>query len=160
MKLLYKVVLLLYLLILLWLVLFKFSYDIISVLSDYQMRSLNLIPFIDSSRSETISNFIVFIPFGLLLSVNFKQINFWRKLAVVFFLSLSAEIVQYIFAIGTTDITDVIMNTLGGFVGLLLYALANKYINAKKIDAFIAISGIALMVVFMSLRLFVFKVRY
>ncbi|HEX9503339.1 MAG TPA: VanZ family protein [Patescibacteria group bacterium] len=80
MKLLSKTLLALYLLILLWLVLFKFSLDLSSVL-DYQTRSLNLIPFADFSRNslrEMIFNFAVFIPFGLLLSVNLKRANFWR----------------------------------------------------------------------------------
>jgi glycopeptide antibiotics resistance protein len=60
-KLLSKTLLALYLLILLWLVLFKFSLDLSSVL-DYQTRSLNLIPFADFSRNslrEMIFNFAV-----------------------------------------------------------------------------------------------------
>jgi hypothetical protein len=62
-----KTLLALYLLILLWLVLFKFSIDL-SVIVDYQTRSVNLIPFADVSRHnlrETIYNFVVFIPFGV-----------------------------------------------------------------------------------------------
>ena len=155
-----KILLGLYVLLLLWLVFFKFSYDIFSVLFDHQMRTINLVPFTNFSRGEVISNFIVFIPFGLLLGVNLKQTTFWQKLAFVFSFSLATEIVQYILAIGVTDVTDLIMNTLGGLLGLMLYNVSNKYVSTKKQDQFIVISGMVLFVLFILLRFFVFKVRY
>jgi glycopeptide antibiotics resistance protein len=81
---------------LLWLVLFKLSLDVPSVL-DYQMRSLNLIPFAGFSRGNSrqmIDNLVVFIPLGLLLSVNIKRANLWRKLAFVFFNSGITRLVR------------------------------------------------------------------
>lgn len=159
-KLLSKTLLTLYLFLLLWLVLFKFSSDIPSVLEEHQMRSLSLIPFADSLRSEVISNLVVFIPFGLLLSVNFKRVSLWLKLTYVFIFSLAVEIFQFALAIGITDITDVITNTLGGFIGLLLYALGIRYIAMEKLDRFIVLTGTILLILFILLRLLVFKVRY
>lgn len=160
MKSLSKTLLVLYLAILLWLVLFKFSYDIMPVLFDHQARSLNWIPFINSSKSEIISNFVVFIPFGLLLYVNFKRIIFWHKLAIIFLVSLGVEIFQYAFAIGVTDITDLIANTLGGLLGLAVYSVSHKYVDSKKLDRFIVMSGLILVILFVFLRVFIFKVRY
>ena len=163
MKSLSRTLLPIYLFVLLWLVLFKFSSDPLSVLSNYQTRSLNFIPFAGASRShlnEIIYNFVVFVPLGLLLSVNFKVTNFWRKLAYICTLSIAVEILQYVFAIGTTDITDVITNTLGGLVGLLLYSACGKYIENKKIDRFIVVVGAVVLVLFILLRTLVFKVRY
>lgn len=158
-----KTLLTLYILILLWIVLFKFSYDLQSILLHYQTRTLNLIPFATASRGnvrEMIDNFVVFIPFGLLLSSNFKQAKLWQKLAVVFSFSLSLEILQYVFAIGVTDMTDVVTNTLGGLFGLALYKLGKKYINAQKIDRLIVVAGAFLLIVLLLLRVFVFKVMY
>jgi glycopeptide antibiotics resistance protein len=142
-------------------VLLKLSIDVPAVL-DHHMRSLNLIPFAGSSQShsEMITNFVVFIPLGLLLSVNLKRTNFWRKLAFIFSFSLAAEVVQYVLAIGITDITDVITNTFGGFFGLVLYSLSNKYLDNEKLDRFIVVVGTILFVVLMLLRFFVFRVRY
>ncbi|WP_201391036.1 VanZ family protein [Ktedonobacter sp. SOSP1-85] len=159
MKSLSKTLLALYLLILLWLVLFKFSFNLSSVL-DYQTRSLNLIPFADSSLGEMIDNFVVFIPFGLLLSVNLKRANIWRRLAFICIFSLAAEIIQFVFAIGATDITDVITNTAGGFLGLILYDLSNKYVDNEKRDRFIVVAGTILLILFILLRFLFFKVRY
>lgn len=151
-----------YLLILLWIILFKLSIDVAPVL-DYQTRSLNLIPFAGSSRDnlrEIFYNFVVFIPFGLLLSVNLKRANIWRRLAFVCIFSLAAEMIQFVLAIGATDITDVITNTAGGFLGLILYDLSNKYVDNEKRDRFIVVAGTILLILFILLRFLFFKVRY
>ena len=153
MKSLSKILLALYLLILLWLVLFKFSLNLSSVL-DYQTRSLNLIPFADASRDNLrgwIYNVVVFIPFSLLLSVNLKRANFWRKLACVFIFSLAIEITQFVLMIGVSDITGIITNTFGGFLGLALYDLSNKYVDKKKLDRFIVVAGTILLILFVLL---------
>jgi glycopeptide antibiotics resistance protein len=141
-----------YLLVLLWLVLFKFSSDPFSVLSNYQTRSLNLIPFADISPAhldETLYNVIAFMPF-----------DFWRKLAYIGAFSIAIEITQFIFAIGRTDINDVITNTLGGLVGLLLYRLGDKYVDNEKLDKTIIVTGAALLVILLLLRTLVFRVSY
>ena len=135
-----------YLLILLWLILFKFSSNLFSVFD--QTRSLNLTPFADYSQvnlKEMVYNFVVFIPFGLFLSINLKQANFWRKLAVVFIFSMTVEMIQFVFAIGAADITDVITNTSGGFLGLTLYELSKKHVDTEKLDRFIAVAGTVLL---------------
>ena len=153
MKSLAKALLALYLLILVWLVLFKFTLDL-SPIPDYQTRSLNVIPFAGLSRNnlrETIYNFVVFIPFGLLLSVNLKRANFWRRLAIILGFSLAAEMIQFVFAIGVTDITDVITNTAGGFLGLILYDLLNTVVDTKKLDRSIVIAGTILLALFVLL---------
>ena len=66
--------------------------------------------------------------------------------------SLTAELIQFIFAIGATDITDVITNTVGGFLGLKLYNLSNKYINSEKLDKVIISVGILLLVLSISMH--------
>jgi glycopeptide antibiotics resistance protein len=148
----------LYLVILLWLVLFKLKVNISSVFN-YHHRSLNLIPFAAPARvngeisfGEIIFNCLFFIPFGLLLSVNFKKPGFLNKLAIIMVFSMTVELIQFIFAIGATDITDVITNTLGGLIGLTLYALCNKYINSEKLDKVINAIGAVLFVLFVLAR--------
>jgi glycopeptide antibiotics resistance protein len=156
-----RALLALYLLLLLWLVLFKLSFDLLSVILTHQTRSINLIPFAGSvNLGEIIDNCVVFIPLGLLLSVNFKRANFWRKLAFVSVLSLAVETAQFVLAIGVTDITDLIANTFGGFLGLILYDLSNKYISGEILDRFIVLVGTILLVSLIMLRVLVFKVRY
>jgi glycopeptide antibiotics resistance protein len=157
-KILSRGLLVLYLVTLTWLVLFKLTFDISRILN-YHHRSLNLIPFaapkIVNGRidfSEVILNCVFFIPFGLLLNVNFKKVGFLPKLAFILVFSFTAELIQFIFAIGATDITDVISNTAGGFLGLKLYDLSNKYINTEKLDRVIISVGTLLFVLFISMH--------
>lgn len=144
---LYKIVFVTYLLTLVWLVLFKFSLDI-SAIVDLHTRSLNIIPFAGLSKNQLpgmIDNFVIFIPFGLLLSVVYKEVSFWHKFAFICTCSVAAEIIQFAFAIGATDITDVITNALGGLAGLVLYDFGAARMQTKKLDRYIAIINTVLL---------------
>ena len=146
----------LYLVLLIWLILFKLQYNILSVFH-YQHRSLNWIPFADHSIEsgnyrEMVDNIIIFIPLGLLLNVNFKALRFFPKLAFIMSLSLTFEFFQLIFAIGATDITDIITNTFGGFLGLKLYDVSNRYMSNKKLDRIILFALILLLAILLYLR--------
>ena len=168
-KILSRGLLVLYLVILIWLVLFKLQFNILSVLN-YHHRSLNLIPFAAPSivngsfrvmiDREMIDNLIIFIPFGMLLNVNFKKVGFLPKFALVLVFSLTCELIQFIFAIGATDITDVITNTVGGFLGLELYSLSNKYINNRKLDRVIISVGTLLLVLLLYYRIHILRLIY
>ena len=114
-----------YLLLLTWIILFKmqFSFDRLP-----QFRGLNFIPFAGSvikndrlDYSEIILNLIAFIPFGLYLSMLKLNWPFWKKLIPIAGASLLFELLQFLFAIGGTDITDFLSNTLGGITGIGLY---------------------------------------
>ena len=159
MKALYRALFTAYILILLWLVLFKFSYEPVAVIRDFQTRSLNLIPFAYSRNSEMIANIVAFIPFGVMLGVNFKELAFRYKLALVFTFSLAVELIQYALAIGATDITDLIMNTLGGSIGLAAYAAASDR-DDRFLDRCIFAAGTLILFAILFLRIFVFIVRY
>jgi len=142
-------------------VLFKLQYNILSVFN-YPHGSLNLNPFAAPLNvngrinfGEMRDNVIIFIPFGLLLNVNFEKIGFLPKLALILVFSLTCELIQFIFAIGAADITDLITNTFGGFLGLTLYGLSHKYINNKKLDRVIISVGILLLVL-----LFYYRIRF
>lgn len=158
-----KVCLILYVLTLLWLVLFKLSSDIPTVLADRQTRRLNLIPFVtlgQTGLSETVSNIVIFIPFGLLLRITFKETSLGRLILGIAGFSSVCEALQYLWAIGTTDVTDVVTNTLGGLAGLLVYRLVARVVPVKILDGVITALGLTLFIAFLLLRLLVLKVRY
>jgi glycopeptide antibiotics resistance protein len=56
-------------------------------------------------------------------------------------LSISYELIQLIFALGATDITDVITNTFGGFLGMCLYIILGRL---RKFDRLTIINAIGL----------------
>ena len=149
-----------YLFVLLWLVLFKFSYDPVAIVREFRTQRLNLVPFAYGRNSEMISNIVAFVPFGVMLGVNFKQAAFWYKIVAVFAFSLAVEIIQFALAIGVADITDLIMNTLGGFVGLAAYAAVSKYADDRFLDRGVLAVGTLILLTILYLRIFVFIVRY
>ena len=149
-----------YLAILLWLVLFKLSFDVSGVLRDSQTRVLNLVPFAGVSwthAGELIANVLVFVPLGLLLGVELKRPGWWWKLAVICLLSVALETTQYVLAIGRTD---VITNAVGGLVGLVLYGGAAKRVPQHRLDRGIVVAGTILLVLALLLRFLVLRVRY
>lgn len=81
---------------------------------------------------------------------NKKKAIFW-----VFLTSLAVEIVQYTFKKGVGDIDDIILNVLGGYIGVIFYQkwLA-KFENEKKLN--LLIGAIALMVAIISLLAMIF----
>ncbi len=92
-------------------------------------------------------NIGIFIPFGLIVPLMFDCV---RKRSVVFagfILSVVFETVQYILALGITDIEDVIYNTLGAAIGIGMYAVISSLYRkeiAKKIAgiATLAVLGV------------------
>lgn len=131
-----------YLIALTWIILFKMELDI-SLLRNMNLRSINLIPFSDPlvingkvDVSEMILNTIVFIPFGIYLSMMNGKWNFIQKVLPIFGVSLLYEVMQYILAIGGSDITDLITNTLGGMIGLGIYFLCFKLLGKNTIKVF------------------------
>lgn len=76
---------------------------------------------------------------------------------VVLSLSLVVEAVQFVFAIGVADITDIIANTLGGVIGLKLYKGISRRMDDKKLDHLVMFVGILLLLLFILLRFFILR---
>lgn len=149
----------LYFLLLIWIILFKFNFTF--EVGNY--RDINLIPFGGSlivngniQLDEIIKNILIFVPFGIYICMLEPKWSFIKKIMPAFFTSLVVEILQYIFAIGATDITDLIGNTLGGIIGVgvfylfakLLKEKTNKFINILAlITTIIVVSFLSLIIV-------------
>ena len=83
---------------------------------------------------DTILNVVLFIPLGFFLPLLYKKYYRMKTVALTgFLLSLSVEIVQ-MFDWGSTDVNDLITNTVGACFGYLAYCLLSKIIpvNLKK----------------------------
>lgn len=136
-----------YFLVLIWIILFKMQSSFHN-LPHY--RGMNLIPFTGSVNknnrldfSEIILNMLVFIPFGLYSGMLKPNWSFWKKVITIAGVSLSFELLQFLFAIGETDITDLISNTLGGVAGIGFYIAFSKILKEKtnKILNIVALIG-------------------
>ncbi|MFU0825928.1 MAG: VanZ family protein [Lachnoclostridium sp.] len=63
-----------------------------------------------------------------------KDWSVLKQISVGFFISLGIEVLQFVFAIGATDITDLTGNTFGGIVGIGVFYLLSKVFKNKTND--------------------------
>ena len=152
-----------YLVILTWIIIFKMQFSIQKL--DY-LRSVNLIPFHESvivnnriELSEIYDNILVFVPFGLYASMLKNNWSFLKKIAPIASVSLLYEVVQFIFAVGASDITDLIGNTLGGIIGIAIYLVFRKLLKTdfktNKILNIFALIGTICVVIILSFLIIV-----
>lgn len=149
-----------YFLLLTWIIVFKMELSMSNLVAE---RSINLIPFKESvivngkvSFSEIINNAIVFIPIGVFTAMLADNLKFIKMAAVPFGISLFYEITQYIFAVGACDVTDLINNTLGGIVGILIFKLRRKVLGDKafKVVNIFSIMCVVLIVIMIGALIF------
>ncbi|BCZ45747.1 VanZ family protein [Clostridium gelidum] len=149
-----NVLFMIYLIALFWIIIFKFNVRLPSLRN---MRNINLIPFSEPlmlngkiAFGEMIMNVVIFVPLGIYAGILFKRWSTLKKLFLFFLISLICEVLQYILNIGASDITDIINNTLGGLIGLIIYkGIGKAFKNSVKSQKFIniiALTGTILMI--------------
>lgn len=131
-----------YLIAVFWIIVLKLNVQF----SNIGTRNINLIPYkaplllnAPPDYGEMIMNVLIFVPLGLYAGILFKSWSLGKKVLLAFSFSLLCEIFQYILRIGLFDTTDLVNNTLGGILGLIIYkgiekvlgssGKAQKYIN-------------------------------
>ena len=97
-------------------------------------RSLNLVPFRvfqetwgmpePKKIAQTAANVVMFIPLGFLL-------HLWKTALTLALLSFTIEFTQY-FTGRSADIDDLMLNTLGGILGYLVFFAASKLLRKKR----------------------------
>ncbi len=120
---------------LVWIILFKMQLPFAQL---GYLRSVNLIPFAGSTDAEgrlilreIVENVLIFIPFGVFCCMLGQSRSWLKRIAPVFFTSLTLELLQYVLGIGVTDITDLLGNTLGGVLGMGVFGIFSKLCREK-----------------------------
>lgn len=148
-----------YLAALAWIILFKlqFSFKELS-----HIRNINLIPFKESvivngklDFDEIIQNVLAFIPLGVFIHVIWEEKPVIFRIIPIILTSLILEIIQFIFAIGATDITDIITNSSGGIIGIAIAFAMSKILknNWKKCINIISLICAILLTLFIAVLL-------
>lgn len=78
-------------------------------------------------------NILAFAPFGFVLPIisrsNRKLLNI-TLLSLEF--SLTVELIQLIFRVGIFDVDDILLNTIGGFLGGLCFIICHRILKSLK----------------------------
>jgi glycopeptide antibiotics resistance protein len=137
-------------------------------------RSINLIPFYSIkeymySSSATIKRFafgnvvgniVIFTPLGTYLSLFKNDKRVITNLLFIFIVSLFVEIIQGLLGIGASDIDDIILNCLGGLIGILGYKFLLFILrDEKKVHIAITILS-AIGLPFILFYLFMVRMRF
>lgn len=146
-KLIFRFLFILYLLLLLKFIIFKYPLVMIKeILKSFEISSLlfriensNYIPFkgiydflfnsisLKITLKNLLGNIIAFMPLGFLLAILSSKMRTLKSITLIgFLLSLSFESIQLLTGLGEFDVDDIILNTLGAVVGLYCYKLLKK----------------------------------
>jgi glycopeptide antibiotics resistance protein len=80
---------------------------------------------IDAIRN-VLGNIIPFMPIGFLLPLVYRPISWKGVLGIAVAFSLCIEIPQLVLRAGIFDVDDILLNTLGGMLGYLVFLLLTK----------------------------------
>jgi len=105
-------------------------------------RSLNLVPFQvfqetwgmpePKKIAQTAANVVMFVPLGVMMPVAFRRMRSFGKTALSLALfSFVIEFTQY-FTGRSADIDDLMLNTLGGILGYLIFFVVSKLFWKKR----------------------------
>lgn len=106
-------------------------------------RSLNLIPFqfitetwaMEARKqiTQSIANILMFLPLGFIFPIAFaKMRKLWSTIICMMLFSFLIEFIQY-FVGRSADIDDLMLNTLGGILGYLVFYIFSKLFKDKNI---------------------------
>lgn len=73
-----------------------------------------------------IMNIVAFVPFGFflpLISRTRTGRKFWYVMLTALGFTVTIEVTQLVLKVGTFDVDDILLNTIGGFIGFLLFKI-------------------------------------
>ena len=79
---------------------------------------------------NVIGNIVLFIPFGFFMYIKFEK-NKTKALLTVFIMTLGVEFIQGFIPYRFCDIDDIILNTFGGYLGIIIYNILFLKFNNK-----------------------------
>ena len=146
-KILLQILLILYILFMLWLLFGqRMGFVVFDDYTEQLKRNINIIPFKTAamyfkqifvqntgiSPAHAVINFfgniIMFIPLGFFLPLCLtKKLSFGRFICYIVIIIFSVEIIQFVTLLGSFDVDDIILNTLGSSVGYPFHKLIKKY---------------------------------
>ena len=123
-----------YVVLLVWTVLWKLH---VPYVGRDDMRQIKLVPFVAgggfgaSAPFEVAMNVLIFLPFGVYLGLLVPTWPTCKVAGVLAVASVALEVAEYALAVGSSDVTDVIVNTAGGLAGWAILGLVRRRAEAR-----------------------------
>ena len=123
----------------------------------YRVNSLNLIPFADWNVDrggmfrDILLNVLLFFPFGFLIQMRLRKSKIrWVSILIPFVCSVVIEVLQYVLQLGVSDVTDIISNTFGAFLGACAYRLFHIIFKRNQAKANKVLLVLLLLIAFIN----------
>ncbi|MFI3207577.1 MAG: VanZ family protein [Eubacteriales bacterium] len=82
-----------------------------------------------------VGNVAIFMPFGFIIAMAGNHRSFIRATAYTLLFSLCIETVQLVTKIGSFDVDDLLLNTIGGCIGFIVFSICcmirRRYVTKK-----------------------------
>ena len=78
-----------------------------------------------ATTANLVGNVLVFVPFGFLMPMASKERSLIATVCYSFVLSLVVEISQILLKVGSFDVDDLLLNTVGGILGYIAFLICN-----------------------------------
>lgn len=89
-----------------------------------------------SAFANLAGNILIFIPFGFFLPMASKHRSFCVTVLDSFIISLLIETIQLFTKVGCFDVDDLLLNTVGGVVGYIIFTISNiirrNYVEKRR----------------------------
>lgn len=127
-----------YLVVLVWVVLWKLHEPFIG---RDDMREIKLVPFLSTTGFglnapfELLGNLLLFVPLGIYFAVLVPAGRWWQAALVAAGLSVALEVIQYVTAVGSSDVADVLVNALGALAGFGAAVLVRRRLGRRFLRA-------------------------
>lgn len=91
------------------------------------LRAFQMFRIYATLDKQVVGNFIMLLPLGIYLPLLYRKLRsfpgFFAVLFICLFVSIGIELLQLVTSYRSVDIDDVILNTLGGCFGFIIYQL-------------------------------------
>ena len=82
---------------------------------------------LDTFLYNTVGNMLLFVPLGIFVPYITKNVKQVKQIFYISILcSFTIEVLQVVFQLGNFDVDDLLLNTLGGFIGFLIWKTINR----------------------------------
>lgn len=75
--------------------------------------------------ANLLGNILIFVPYGFFISMASRSRGFFKTFFFSMGLSLCVETVQLFTRVGSFDVDDILLNTIGGVLGYIVFSICN-----------------------------------
>lgn len=136
------------------------------------LKGMNLVPFRfitdyliggkPLAFTNVAGNVLLFVPMGIYLTILNTRSRVWKHMLFLVLFSAAVEVIQFIFKVGVTDIDDLLLNSIGGFLGICCGWLLRKFFGAKArfvVEILSLITGLLFFALYFCLYFGIFGFR-